>query len=140
MAQYRVKALLEVEYDAEYTGKMASALEEAESTLIEALSKLEFLSSCEFKKSKNSVGRLLKRRKRKMGLMEVIGSNVAGRHIDFIKSGGEKGESATASLASFEKVRMKDPDVLGTLRTEYSVIEALASAMKAEIERMEEES
>ena len=75
-----------------------------------------------------------------MGLMEVIGGNVAGRHIDFIKSGEEKGESATASLASFEKVRMKDPDILGTLRTEYSVIEALASAMKTEIERMEEES
>ena len=52
MAQYRVKALLEVEYDAEYTGKMASALTEAESTIIEALSKLEFLSSCEFKKVK----------------------------------------------------------------------------------------
>lgn len=52
MAQYRVKALLEVEYDAEYTGKMTSALDEAESTLIEALSKLEFLSSCEFKKVK----------------------------------------------------------------------------------------
>lgn len=61
-------------------------------------------------------------------------------HLDFIKSGGEKGESATAPLASFEKKRMKDPDILGTLRTEYSVIEALASAMKAEIERMEEES
>ena len=52
MSRYKVKALLEVEYDAEYTGKMASALEEAESTLIEALSKLEFLSSCEFKKVK----------------------------------------------------------------------------------------
>ena len=52
MARYRVKALLEVEYDAEYTGKMTSALDEAESTLIEALSKLEFLSSCEFKKAK----------------------------------------------------------------------------------------
>ena len=50
MTHYKVKALVEVEYDAEYTGKMASALEEAESTLIEALSKLEFLSSCEFKK------------------------------------------------------------------------------------------
>ena len=52
MAQYRVKATIEVEYDAEYTGKMTSALEEAESTLIEALSKLEFLKSCEFKKVK----------------------------------------------------------------------------------------
>lgn len=52
MAQYRVKALLEVEYDAEYTGKMTSALEEAENSIITALSKLEFLSSCEFKKVK----------------------------------------------------------------------------------------
>ena len=52
MAKYVIKALVEVEYDAKYTGIMASALEEAESTIIEALSKLEFLSSCEFKKVK----------------------------------------------------------------------------------------
>lgn len=65
---------------------------------------------------------------------------IARRHIDFIKSRGEKGISATGALATLEKVRVEDPDILGTLRTEYSVIEALASAMKAEIERMEEES
>ena len=52
MAHYKVKATLEVEYGAEYTGVMASALTEAERTIIEALSKLEFLSSCEFKKVK----------------------------------------------------------------------------------------
>ena len=52
MAHYKVKALVEVEYVAEYTGKMTSALKEAESTIIEALSKLEFLSSCELKKVK----------------------------------------------------------------------------------------
>lgn len=52
MAQYRVKALLEVEYEVDCDGKMTSALKEAESTIIEALSKLEFLSSCEFKKVK----------------------------------------------------------------------------------------
>lgn len=52
MAQYRVKALLEVEYDAEYTGKMASALEEVEDQIIAALSKTELLQSCEFKKVK----------------------------------------------------------------------------------------
>lgn len=34
MTHYKVKAVIEVEYDAEYTGKMTSALEEAESTLI----------------------------------------------------------------------------------------------------------
>ena len=52
MAQYRVKALLEIEYVADYTGKMASALEEAEEKIYTSLSKLEFLSSCEFKKLK----------------------------------------------------------------------------------------
>ena len=45
MSHYKVKATIEVEYDAEYTGKMASALEEAENSIITALSKLEFLSS-----------------------------------------------------------------------------------------------
>jgi hypothetical protein len=52
MTQYKVKATIEVEYDAEYLGKMASALEGAENSIITALSKLEFLSSCEFKKVK----------------------------------------------------------------------------------------
>lgn len=52
MAQYKVKALLEVEYYAEYTGKMTSALGKAENKIIAALSKLDFLSSCEFKKVK----------------------------------------------------------------------------------------
>lgn len=50
MAHYKVKATIEVEYDAEYLGKMASTLEGAENSILTALSKLEFLSSCEFKK------------------------------------------------------------------------------------------
>lgn len=52
MAQYRVKALLEVEYVANYTGKMASALEDVEDKIITTLSKTELLQSCEFKKVK----------------------------------------------------------------------------------------
>lgn len=52
MAWYRVKATIEVEFDAEYTSKMASALEEAENSILKAISKLEFLASCEFKKAK----------------------------------------------------------------------------------------
>ena len=67
-------------------------------------------------------------------------NNIARRHIEFIKSRGEKGVSAMGSLATFEMVSLEAPVILETLRTEYSVIEALASAMKAEIERMEEES
>lgn len=70
--------------------------------------------------------------------MQEIMGGIAGRHIEFIKSRGEKGISATRALATLEKVRVEDPDILRTLWTEYSVIEALASAMKAEIERMEE--
>ena len=66
--------------------------------------------------------------------------DTARRHMNFIKSRGERGVSAIGSLASLEKVIMEDLGILETLRTEYSVIEALASAMKAEIERMEEES
>lgn len=75
-----------------------------------------------------------------MDLWKEAIENLASRHLDFIKSGGEKGESTTASLAAFEKLAKNGPGVLSTLWTEYSVIEALASAMKAEIEKMEEES
>lgn len=52
MAQYKVKATIEVEYDAEYLGKMACALEGSENSVLTALSKLEFLSSCELKEVK----------------------------------------------------------------------------------------
>ena len=52
MTHYKVKATIEVEYDAEYTGKMTSALGKAENQIIAALSKLEFLSSCELKEVK----------------------------------------------------------------------------------------
>lgn len=52
MDRYVVKATIEVEFSAEYEGKMASALEGAEDSILTALSKLEFLSSCEFKKVK----------------------------------------------------------------------------------------
>ena len=52
MTQCRVKALLEVEYDAEYTGKMASALEEAEDLIIMVFSNNNLLQSCELKKVK----------------------------------------------------------------------------------------
>ena len=75
-----------------------------------------------------------------MELMQVIMDNIARRHIDYIKSRGEKGISALESLVAYEKVSVEAPVILETLRTEYSVIKALANAMKAEIERVEEES
>lgn len=72
--------------------------------------------------------------------MQATMDSIARRHIDFIKSRGEKGISAIEALATLERLSAETRDILETLRTEYSVIEALASAMKAEIERMEEES
>ena len=55
MAHYKVKATIEVEYDAEYLGKMASALEDVEDKIITTLSKTELLQSCEFKKVKTQL-------------------------------------------------------------------------------------
>ena len=66
--------------------------------------------------------------------------NAAREHIEFIKSRGEKGISIIKSLAIFEDMEKDDPNVLGTLRIEYPIIETLAGFMKAEIEKMEEES
>lgn len=75
-----------------------------------------------------------------MTIGKVAVEDIARRHIEYIKSVGEKGCSVTADLMIFETIEKNNPNVLGTLRAEHSVIEALASAMKAEIERMEEES
>ena len=50
MTHYKVKALLEVEYDAEYTDKMAGALEEAEDLITATLSNIDTVRSCKFKK------------------------------------------------------------------------------------------
>lgn len=63
--------------------------------------------------------------------------NIARRHIEFIKSRGEKGGSVTADLMIFETIEKNNPDALRKLRTEYSIIETLARVMKEEIERME---
>ena len=75
-----------------------------------------------------------------MTIGKVAVEGIARRHIEYIKSGGEKGCSVTADLMIFETIEKNNPNALRTLRTEYFIIETLARAMKAEIERMEEES
>ena len=53
MTQYKVKALVEVEYVVDYDGnKMSSALEEAEDLIITIFSNNNLLQSCELKKAK----------------------------------------------------------------------------------------
>jgi hypothetical protein len=75
-----------------------------------------------------------------MTIGKVAVEDIARRHIEYIKSGGEKGCSVTADLMIFETIEKNNPNALRTLRTEYFLIETLARAMKEEIERMEEES
>ena len=75
-----------------------------------------------------------------MTIGKVAVEDIARRHIEYIKSRGEKGCSVTADLMIFETIEKNNPNALRTLRTEYFIIETLARAMKAEIERMEEES
>ena len=75
-----------------------------------------------------------------MTIGKVAVEDIARRHIEYIKSGGEKGCSVTADLMIFQTIEKNNPNALRTLRTEYFIIETLARAMKEEIERMEEES
>ena len=49
MAHYKVKATIEVEYDAEYISKMAIDLKETENSILTTLLKHEVLSPCKFK-------------------------------------------------------------------------------------------
>lgn len=75
-----------------------------------------------------------------MAIWEATAESIARRHIEFIKSRGEKGRSVAADLIVFEEMGKSNESALRKLRTEYSLIETLARVMKEEIERMEEEN
>ena len=75
-----------------------------------------------------------------MAIWEATAESIARRHIEFIKSRGEKGRSVAADLIVFEEMGKSNKSALRKLRTEYSLIETLARVMKEEIERMEEEN
>ena len=75
-----------------------------------------------------------------MTIWEATAESIARRHIEFIKSRGEKGRSVAADLMIYEEMGKSNESALRKLRTEYSLIETLARVMKEEIERMEEES
>ena len=50
MAQYRVKATIEVEYDAEYIGEMTNALGDAKDFITAVFSNSKLSQSCKLKK------------------------------------------------------------------------------------------
>lgn len=62
---------------------------------------------------------------------------VAARHLEFILSSGEKGESATARLARFEQLVNDSQDKIPTLQTELIVLGELVQVICDEIKRLE---
>lgn len=72
-------------------------------------------------------------------LAHLIAKQKAARHVDFIKTSGEKGRSAIASLAVFEEMEKTEPNRYSTLMTECFILETLVVEMKKELRRMEEE-
>ena len=72
-------------------------------------------------------------------LAHMMAKQKALRHLDFIKTNGERGCSAVASLAVFEDLEKSEPNRYATLKTEYFIPRTLTRAMQEELRRMEEE-
>ena len=72
-------------------------------------------------------------------LAHMIAKQMAERHLDFIKTNGEKGRSAIANLATFEYLEKSETNRYATLKTEYFILRTLTQAMQEELRRMEEE-
>jgi len=69
----------------------------------------------------------------------IEAENIAAKHLDFIKTNGEKGRSAMADLSVFEELESTETNRYLTLRTEYFILRRLVQAMREELKRMEEE-
>ena len=72
-------------------------------------------------------------------LAHTIAIQKAERHLDFIKTNGEKGRSAIADLAVFEELEKAETNRYATLKTEYFILRTLTQALQEELRRMEEE-
>ena len=71
-------------------------------------------------------------------LAHMKAEQIAARHLDFIKTNGEKGRSAMADLSVFEELESTETNRYLTLRTEYFILRKLTQAMREELKRMEE--
>lgn len=69
----------------------------------------------------------------------MASENIAARHLDFIKTNGERGRSAMAGLSVFEELMRFETDRDSFLKTEYFILRTLTQAMRDELKRMEEE-
>ena len=72
--------------------------------------------------------------------MVVSADQNNAQHLDFIKTGGEKGNSVIAALAIYEEMEKSEPNRYLALKTEYAILLSLTQAMREELIRMEEEN
>ena len=72
-------------------------------------------------------------------LAHMVAKQKAEDHLNFIKTNGEKGRSAIASLAVFEDLEKSETNRYAILKTEYFILRTLTRAMLEELRRMEEE-
>ena len=70
----------------------------------------------------------------------IEAENIAAKHLDFIKTNGERGRSAMADLSVFEELESTETNRFLTLRTEYFILRRLMQAMREELKRMEEKN
>ena len=76
---------------------------------------------------------------RELILVDILASQMAEQHLDFIKTKGERGRSAMADLAVFEDLEKSETNRYATLKTECFILSALVQAVLEELRRMEEE-
>lgn len=67
----------------------------------------------------------------------IEAENIAAKHLDYIKSNGERGSSAMAHLAVFEELESIETNRYLILRTEFFILRTLTQAMREELKRME---
>lgn len=72
-------------------------------------------------------------------LAHMKAEQIAARHLDFIKTNGERGRSAIADMSEFEDLEKSETNRYSTLRTEYFILSTLVRAMQEELRRMEKE-
>lgn len=72
-------------------------------------------------------------------IAHIEAENIAAKHLDFIKTAGERGCSAMADMAKFEEQEKAEPNKYLILKTEYFILSTLVRAMQKELRRMEEE-
>ena len=70
----------------------------------------------------------------------IEAENIAAKHLDFIKTNGERGRSVMADLSVFEELESTETNRYLTLRTEYFILRRLVQAMRDELKRMEEKN